>query len=89
MLLAPCCKASRMRVRTHARCRPHPPGLYQLPFTLPPGRPALLDRCLRRMEWERHKEREAQEAADEAERERQAVQVRGGRGGAGAVRCGV
>ncbi|GFR52779.1 hypothetical protein Agub_g15394, partial [Astrephomene gubernaculifera] len=38
-------------------------------------RAGLLERALRRLEWERHREREAQEAADEAERERQAIQA--------------
>lgn len=43
----------------------------------------MLERCLKRLEWDRARAREAQELEDEAERERQAMQqVRlGGSGG--------
>lgn len=33
----------------------------------------ILERCLKRLEWEQHREREAQEVADEVERERLAM----------------
>jgi hypothetical protein len=36
---------------------------------------AVLERALKRLEWEKVKEREMQDAADEAERERQAYQA--------------
>ncbi len=36
-------------------------------------RGAILERCLKRLEWEGAREREAQEAADEAEKEREAM----------------
>jgi splicing factor 3A subunit 1 len=36
---------------------------------------AVLERALKRLEWEKVKERETQDAADEAERERQAYQA--------------
>ena len=37
-------------------------------------RTALLERCLRRLEWEKQREAEEQEAADKAEAERLAMQ---------------
>lgn len=33
----------------------------------------ILERCLKRLEWEKAKEKEAKDAADEAERERMAM----------------
>jgi hypothetical protein len=39
-----------------------------------PRRSGILERCLKRLEWDRARAREAQELEDEAERERQAMQ---------------
>jgi hypothetical protein len=38
------------------------------------GRSVILERCLKRLEWDRARAREVQELEDEAERERQAMQ---------------
>ena len=63
------CEALRVR-----HWLPACPHSTSLPPSLPPSA-LTLERCLKRLEWDRVRDKEQKDAADEADKERNAVQA--------------